>query len=446
MSDRQPFAGRLRAAVILTFSAGLLHAQAPEAAPPPGGLWLSDVGIFGNYYSTGTTRESLFGGVPLRSDGAYGGMATINLTRTRERSQVALEYTPSYSRRLRYHDWDALNQSLLFHGHRALAPRLRFDFSASGALMNADDFLFNPTRLSSLATRPGTAAELADLLGNRADQPGSAAAILAGSPEDDASSGFLLFGRRMLTSHVHTGVTYAHTPRLSIVFGFDVARLQHVSSALDDQRPVMPHVTTGSGTITVSYSLSPRTHIGGTASSMKHHSAGGRSALITTGRFNIERMLTQHWFVNASAGVGAFTDLRELAPPTRPGEFTGGGSLGYRLNTHTWMGSYDRRIGSNFGLATAGADSAGFSWHWFHPSNGWGLGIGTNWHRLRGEVQTEVWRGTATMGKTLTRYTAISAGFAYSHYQHSIFGIPITRSQFAVRTQFSWSPRGVGVF
>lgn len=446
MNDRPLTAGRLRAAVLVLLCAGLAPAQAPDARPP-GGLWLSNVGLFANYYSRGTARDDLLsGGVALRGDGAFGGMATVNMARTRERSQISLEYTPTYSRRLRYHEWDTLNQSLLFHASRSIAPKLRFSFSASGMLMNAEDFLFNPLRLSALATRPGTAADLADLVGNRSTSPGTAGAILAGSPEDDAATGYLLFGRRMLTSHAHTDLTYSWTPRLSISFGFGVGRTQRMPSGRENE-PVsaVGQITTGTGSIRLDYSLSPRTRIGVEGSSMKHRS-GVHSALITSGRFNIERMLTQRWFVNAATGMGAFTDLRELAPPTRPGEFTGGGSLGYRNNSQTWLGSYDRRIGSSFGLATARGDSAGGSWHWFHPSSGTGISFGVNWHRLTGTFETETWRGIASVGKNLTRYTSLSVGLAYSYATYHLASGPVLRRQFAVRTQYSWSPRGAGIF
>lgn len=430
--------GLVKAAVLIVLGAGFGWAQVATETTPRSGIWIGNLSVYSYYHSTGLVRAvSTIAPFGLRSDVMIGGSGTVHALRLRERDRFGITYTPSYTARTRYSEWNSLNQSLSLNYERSLAPRFRLGLSASGHMHTFEDFQFSDTSLSSLATRPGTANDLAGAVGGRGD-PGLVVPV---GPGADSAIEFLLYGGRVLTSSFESRLSYSVSPRFSTFFSFHLDRTQHMSSGRGDEgvyRLTAPQTTAGSGAIGVTYSLSPRTNMSVQASSTRN-STRLRSYYLTTAGASVDRMISPRWFVNGTASLGTVTAGGIAERPSRPLQILGGGGLGYRYSSQTWLASYDRRIGDAYGVGTSGAHTAGITWRWAQPMSGWGVSISGNRFQLSGHPRLETWRGVATVGRHLTSSTALLFEYAYTRYKHDLAGSLVTVNQQAARVAFMWS-------
>ena len=113
---------------------------------------------------------------------------------------------------------------------------------------------------------------------------------------------------------------------------------------------VIPHSLGASGGMGMSYVPSPRTDLG---VSLEENRQVSRylSSYSTSVTGSVGRKMGMHWFLRGQAG-GSFSQVTQQTYGTpKTQQLIGGGSLGYKRYTHTFLPSYDRSSGDQYGFA-----------------------------------------------------------------------------------------------
>lgn len=447
--------------LLLLLAIGGLRAQvaapaapaAAEAIPPPPertGLQLRNVTAYTVYYSAilpGGAQSA----VSLPGDVGAGGSFEVGWNKATERSTASLVYTPSYTGRVRYRSWNALNHGLTLAATRKLAPRWRLGFNLSGAYSNLEQFLFSSTAVSNLAAAPSTFNELTSALLNGAANTPALASAMAGSPAEGSPLRVLLFGERMLTAVGRVALTYSSSPRMSLSVQGTVARSQHIgdSSLGPQQQQYLLFGTTseeGSGTLT--YSLSPVTRVGAEVSvrrSVTIVQQGHRTVIVQISQATYGRTLGRRWLLRLHGGAGLLRGDRDSNISSAPLP-TGGASLAFKTGSHTFIGSAERTVSDAYSPGTAATNQVDGTWHWGRPGRKWWLQSAASYQQQRlpqglGGMSGE--RITAGFGRMLPARLALMTEYAYLHFAARTAGISISQS--AVRLSLQWAP-GPNVF
>jgi hypothetical protein len=271
------------------------------------------------------------------------------------------------------------------------------------------------------------------------------ASILTSAPLAEAPVRNLLYGQRMFTTGAQTSLSYSYSPRLSISFQAGATRNQHVSQ--DQPLSVgnsylLPNTTTGSAGVAVSYSLSPRTQIGGSISTVRI-SSSQMDAFTTTSQATMGWTFSRRWVVQLHGGVGVTNDVRQssvqISSQPRP---AGGGSLTFKSYEHTFIGSVDHTVSDSYGLGAASTSSAAFTWRWMRPGRSWWIESSFGWQQLQGNGlgDTSGWRTSAGVGRAIASHVSLFTQYAYLNYSGQLQTNPYAVDQSAVRMSLLWSP------
>ncbi|MGO9270768.1 MAG: hypothetical protein ACLQOO_11040 [Terriglobia bacterium] len=416
-----------------------------------GGLQIQSVSGYAVYYSNflpngGATPQTASANLP--SDVGGGGSIVFDWTKFTDRSSFSLNYTPSYTGYVRNSSLNALNHALSLTASRKIAPRWTFGFSVAGNLSTMEESLFSPTALSNVASVPSTFADLAAgvLSANFANNP-QLGAVLTSSPLVESPISNLLYGQRMLTASAHVSLSYSYSPRLSVTFSGGGARTQHV----EDQdlgagnTAVIPNTTSGNAGVSISYSLSPLTQLGASATATRT-SSSLYDGYTTTSQATLGRTLGARWFMQIHGGVGvtnAVGQTSSVVVPTKPGPLIGG-SLGYKTFRHTFLGSYDRTVVDSYGLGASTTSSATGTWRWGHPgANSWWLDSSFTWQQLQGGAlaNTSGWRATVGLSRAVGPHVVLLTQYVHMDYSGGLLAAASHLSQDAVRVSIAWTPR-----
>jgi hypothetical protein len=434
----------LLALLLLYPATGMLWGQEPtdEVLTPRPGLHVESLSGYAVYYSSGLPESSVQPtGVQLPSDLGLGGSALLEWTHTGEKSQVLLTYTPSYTGRLRFAAWNALNHSMSFNASRHFG-KWKLGFAANGDLSNLSEFLFSPTVFASVAAVPVTFNDLAAaiLTGNFTNP--QLASLLTGAPLVESPARSLFFGERMFTSAAQTSLAYAPSSRLSVTLSASASRSQHLSdpqSLAAQSTYLIPKTTSAAASLVVSYSRSPRTQLGASVSSNRIVSAL-QDVYSTTLMASLGRTMGRRWFVQLSGGLGKMAPVRNtlvLSTAPRP---VANASLGFRTLSHTFLSSYSRSVGDSYGLGANSTSSATGSWRWARPNLSWWIESTVGWQQLAGSAyaNSSGWRMEAGFGRAMGDQVALLTQYVYLHYSQQLASIP-PLSQSAVRVSMVWN-------
>jgi len=435
------------AAVLLVFGLGLPALRAQErgtpAIPPNGGLQVLSVSAYGVYYSTTLPSTGGFQPTNLGSDVGVGGSAQIGLTNSGQHSTFSFVYTPSYTGRIRYSSWDALNHNLSLNATRRLAARWNLGFSVSGDLSNFEGSLFSPTVLSNVASVSANFADLSAAMLGRSSTNAPLVSILNSAPLVESPARTLLYGERMLTSAAHTSLSYSYSRHFSIIFNAGAARSQHLGGSQNDQAQnlyLLPTTTSGNASLGISYSLSSRTQFGATVATSRVVSDlyDGYS---TSSTASLGRTLGRRWFLQIHGGVGLMNPVqRTSVQPTGPHPVAGG-SLGFRISSQTFLGSYDRTVSDSYGVGASTTSTSSATWRWNRPGGGWWLEGSFSWQQLQGVASQNLssWRATASWGRRLGPRAALLTQYVYLNYSGRVENSPYSQSQSAMRVSVVWT-------
>jgi hypothetical protein len=379
--------------------------------------------------------------VALPADAAAGGSAQIGWSRSRERSTLSLSYAPSYTGRVRYSSLNALNHALAFNASDKLTPRLTLSFSVTGDYSSIEQFLFTTTALSNVASVPATFDDLAaGLLTARSGNP-QLTTVLGSAPLVDSPLRAVLYGTRMFTSAMRSSLSYSSSPRLTLTFHGGASRSQHVSENQVSQNSyLLPNSTSGEAGFGLSYSLSPVTRIGAEVTANRT-SSRLQELYTTTSVASLGRTVGRHWIIQVHGGVGVIRPVNQtiFSPSTKPHP-TGGGTLGFKMLSHTLLGTYERAVGDGYGLGVSTTTTAGGTWRWNRPGRSWWWEATGSRQQVQGGPFGHLsgWRATGSLGRMLGRRFALVTQYAY--LSSAAVGTPYGIAQSAARVSLMWAP------
>ena len=417
------------------------------AAPlPRGGLQIRNVSAYAVYYSnTLPTSGGFQTTTALGSDLGGGGSTQIGWAKFTQRSSFSLIYTPSYTGRVRYSSWNALNHTLGLNTSRKFAPRWSYNFSVNGDLSTLEAFLFAPTVLSSVTSVPASFDDLsAALLSSKFNNPLLASALTS-APAAQSPVRTLLYGTRMFTAGAQASFSYSYSPRLSFSFGGGGGWTQNIADnrVANTQSNYLPDTASGSANLAFSYSLSPLTQLGGGVTTARISSSLYETQTTTT-TVSLGRTLARRWLVQIHGGVGVAKYLQQqqtTLPLTTKPHPAFGGSLGFKTFSNTFLGSYDRSVSDSYGLGASNSSSSGGSWHWQRPDRTWWIESAFSWEQLQGTGQnTSGWRATAGLGRAVGTRIALVMQYTYLKYSGQFQDQANNLSQSAVRVSMVWTP------
>jgi hypothetical protein len=409
------------------YAAVPVAAQQQQEAPPQTGFFIRETSIYSTYYSVGIPPSLIASGLASSAgaDAAFAGSTAFAYVKQTERTTMSLLYTPSYSRRVRYSDWSAFNNSLDLNFSRSITPRLDLLFTGAGAVRNREDFQFNPVSGTPPAGTP-------------------APPRLDG--EADPATQSLLFGSRILTANARLGVNYAITPRLSFTSGVGSNRSQYLRASRDENlqqtTAVIPQVTSVMADMGVDYSLSPQTSIGARISSNRQQSRI-QDVLISNARFEVQHALTRRWSVGGYGGMGQFRTLTQSlgsGPSNGRLQYIGGGNATFQTLSHTISGSFDRRISDLYGLGSSSSSSINGLWNWARPNSRFWTSVGFGRTQLNSiGLPVTTWRGSGMIGRRISNDVAITATYSYMAYANTLIQQSGMFEQNSVRVGVTWT-------
>jgi len=451
-------AGCASVLLLLVCSAGALPAQDQESAPPPAGrsgLELRSVSASFDYYSSGLSTGST-GQYPVKyqPDGAPGGSVQVGWLRSGERNTSSFIYTSSLTGRLRYSELNAWNHAFSLTASHHVSPRTIFNFSAAGDVSNLEQSLFSPTTLSNIASSRATLDDLAGaMLASKFSNP-QLTSLLNSAPLVESPLRNLLYGQRMFTSAAKASVSYSYSPRLSLSFQAGGGRNQYLSGSLTHAMLtsyMISNTTSGNAEVSASYSLSPRTQVGGSVGTQRILSSL-QDSYATTSLVTLSRQLARRWLLQMHGGAGVLTPVgqvssvlsnrsRLLATSLNP---AGGASLAFKTNSQSILSSIEHTVSDSYGLGAATSTSAALSWYWRRPGRAWWLESSAGWQQLQGNglARLSGLRTTAGLGRNLGTQLVLLTQYAYLSYSSQLQTPAYRQGQSAVRVALVWSPHG----
>ena len=431
-------------ALFLCGASFVLHGQevtTPSTAPRPG-FDITSISGHAVYYSTGLPEGSLQPtATPLPSDLGLGGSARLEWKSIGEKSRIMFSYTPSYTGRLRFAAWNALNHSASFNAARRFG-RWDFGFSAGADLSNLSEFLFTPTVFASVAAVPVSFNELASAVLTGTYTNAQLASLLTGAPVVESPARNLFFGDRMFTSGAQASLAYAPQPRLSIKFTASASRSQHMSNSASGAAQsayLIPRTSSAGANFDVSYARSARTQVGVSVGSSRVDSTIF-DAYSTTAMASLGRKMGTRWFLQLAGGVGVINPVRSTLVVTTAPQPAGNASLGFHTQSHKFLGAYSRTVSDSYGIGANSTSAVSGTWRWARPGRSWWIESSGGWQQLAGSAyaNTSGWRLQTSLGRAVGDRISLVTQYVYLHYSEQMATIP-PLSQSAVRVSVVWN-------
>ena len=127
---------------------------------------------------------------------------------------------------------------------------------------------------------------------------------------------------------------------------------------------LLPTTTSGTAGVTVSYSLSPLTQLGGSLNTSRTSSAL-EDFYTTSSTIFLAHTFRRHWFLQLHGGVGIINPVRQTSfLPDNGTAPHGWRQLRFKSFSHTLLASFDRAVGDSYGLGAAATSSATLTWSW----------------------------------------------------------------------------------
>lgn len=414
-----------------------------------GGVRLYGVSVFSGYSSSAYPASSS-GGIPppgssaLGSDVTYGATASLGWQRHRNRTDLSVFYSGTYSGMARYSNLNAFNHSIAIQASRTLGRK--WTLTASGGVQDSTlpQFIFAPSNLSVLSQVPATFDDLAASFSIGQFSSSQVASMLSGAPTLDTPARSLLLGNRVLSYSAQASVSYAATSRLNFHFASFAAAGQHLSSKDSATVPnyLMPRSMGATAGVGLSYALSPRTQLGANFEEFRQINAF-QNAYVSTATVSVGRKLTERWFVDLSGGGSVIQVTHQPTGTPQNRQMVGNGSLGYRTFRHTLVASYDRSSFSSFGFSAGTNTAAGANWNWHRPGSLWSVfaGFGQQQTRNTGFASFSGWHTSTGFSRTLSEHTTVSAQYVYLSSSGNYVGTSQNLSIHSLRVSFGWNPQ-----
>ena len=433
-------------------------AQMPGLASIPfvgqDGLRLYEVSFYTSYVSSAyplATTTTISPNAPkLGHDLSYGATASAGWRYQRDRARMAVSYAGSYNQSENFSSLSAFGHSLTVNGSWNVTPKWTVNLSGSGQYETLAQFIFQPTALSTIAQTPATFDNLAAAMSVGQYSDAQAASMLTGATasafaaplQSPASS--LLLGVRVLTYASQVSLNYAPTPRLSFhISGMTAAGSDRVgNSSGTQQNYAMPSTIGINGGASMNYELSTRTEIGLQVDEARI-SNRYQGAYTTGASASLGRKMGSHWFLRASGG-GAYTKtVQQSYGMPVASQIIGSGSLGYQLQAHTMLATYNRTTSDINGFAVGTMSSFAGAWNWRRPGAGWGLVVSAGEQELNNTGFASLSGWQASVGSTvhLAGNIVLVMQYAYARDTGTYLGNVTKLSVNSIRLSLAWAPQ-----
>jgi hypothetical protein len=417
-----------------------------------GGFHVVGLSVFGGYSTSAYPQAGLnLGANPtglgsLGGDTSYGATASVGWQRNRQKTNIAVLYSGTYEGMVRYSNLDAYNQSLSISVSRMLTPKWTFTLTAAGTDNSLAQYLFQPSSVSVLTQMPATFDDLAAAVSIGQFSNAQVASFLTGAPVMQLPGRSLLAGDRILSYAGQAGLGYAVNSRLRLHFAtFAAAGQNRLGGGQDNASPgnyVMPRTLGVNGGIGFSYSLSPRTDVGGEVEGNRTLNRY-QSAYVSSASASLGRKMGMRWFLRFQGG-GAYTLTTQstLGAP-KVSQVIGGGSLGFQTHTQTLVASYNRTASDSFGFAVGTITAASGAWNWRRLGSRWGLSASLTEQQTRnaGFASLSGWQVSGGISNTLNSHTTLSAQYVYLHDVGDYAGVYNNFTVQSIRLSLGWAPQ-----
>ncbi len=454
------------AVLALALAGSCAHAQLNDLLGFHGdaleGLHLYGVNVFSSYvssaYPINTNVNLTPGAAQLGYDLSYGVSATAGWRYQRhDKGGISVLYTGSYNESENYTSLSAFGHSLRANASWNITPKWALNISATGQYQTLAQYLFAPTGLSVIAQTPATFDDLAAAMGVGKFTSTQAASLLTGGGVAGNATPLatpatsLLVGTRILSYASQASLSYQATSRLTFDFAAVTAAGENRTggtAGVAEQNYVMPHSIGFNGGASMNYELSSRTEIGlqvnGARTSNRYQGAYASTASASLGR----KMGTQ-WFLRASGGVGYAKVIQQVygAPVSR--QMIGSGSLGYQLQSHTLVASYNRTNMEANGFAVGTSAIFAGSWSWHRRGSKWSVVASVGEQELgnTGFANLSGWTVSAGSMVHLGGNIMLTTQYSYSNDTGTYLGNITKLSVNSIRLSLGWVPQwqqGVG--
>jgi hypothetical protein len=166
-------------------------------------------------------------------------------------------------------------------------------------------------------------------------------------------------------------------------------------------------------------------------------------AITTTSMATFGRTLGKAWILQLHGGVGTTNTLRQTLFPVASKPLpAAGGSLGYKITSHTILGSFDHTVADAYGLGASSSNTAAVTWQWRRPGSRWSLQSSLSWQELKGNAVTNTsgWQAAAGVNRAFGPHLAMSWQYSYLNYSGGLQTANYSFSENAVRASLIWSP------
>lgn len=421
------------------------------------GVHLEGVSVYSGYYSSGapTGFEVPVSNAFLPGASAMAGVAaTFGGSSSGEKSTSTWSYSPSYFNLFygnnQFSNNGSLNHRLSVNATRKLWGKWTLSASVNGYLANLEQMFFNPSVFSSVASLPTNFDDLAAAMLAGKFTDAQLASLLTGAPLQASAQQGYLYGNRIFNAAATVGLSWAPSERTSVSMVAMGSRMQSVNgvgtiggSSGGSGQTLLPQMTTAGVSVAWSYSLSPRTQIGVTASVNRIFSRI-QQGYTSNGNFTIGRTMSRRWFVQGTGGVGKLNYSQQTYAAPAAVQYLYGGSLGFKTTTQTFLVSYNRTLGDVYGLGSGSTSSAMGAWNWRRPGSSWSLMADAGYQELNNLTfqNTRSWLGGAGIARSLGQHLFVSAQYMYFQLPANLKTVGVESSENGVSVGMTWSPSG----
>jgi hypothetical protein len=398
--------------------------QTPDGVNPAtdtgGGLPSNGVHLYaagsGGYSSfrepSNLVTPGMVGGQALQGYTAWAS-ATISYSHYYAGTGFGIEYSPSYS-----HVVDATEEGFsqrlgLKYFHQVI-PKWTFFVSVAGSQATLEESLFTSQTQAVNATAAG-------------DSP-NAPIVFSPAPT-------LLFGSRVLSLSGDAGVTYSPSPRLHFSFDAGGADTQARPDTSQTVEASIPRMRTEFGTFDASYSVSPKTEIGGDAT-YSETSSGFGVFRYSQLEVHAGRKLGMRWYLAGAVGTGLVNNQASTLT------YIGHAMLRYAGRENTVILSVRRAPGDNYGLGSSASEYYSAAWNWRQRNRAWSLQANADWQQQTGGVLGDIhtWDVGLGLSRSLGRQAGVTIGGSYLREDVSSAFNLAGEIAYAVRLTIYWIP------
>lgn len=345
-------------------------------------------------------------------------------------NRIDAVYTPSYSNYYGLTGLKGFNQSAQIVFESRFAAKWKFSFVATADDSSVVQFALQPANANALTA----GQDLGSFVNT------TMASLTPGQT--------LLYGGRVFSAGGRTGLSYRPTSRFRISFEGGFFQSQTRSGSANSATNiafVIPRSQFENVNVNATYSLTPRTEVGGQVSWLHYHTVlGDYRATVAGGTY--ARKLSRRWSAYGEAGVGTYTPIstplgvRQTA--ISGSQFTTSLGVGYQGRESAFLTTYQRMVGDLYGLASSSSQGVQSTWNWHQPGRNWSAYLGLGYQRLSGGPLGDGanWQASAGLTRSLNRKTSMSLSYGYLMSSLTPLAVYNNLSAHVVRLTFTWVP------